>query len=160
MSFSNVKYLLDSNVFIESHNINYHPAFCQGFWDWLKLGHEQGFFYSIDKVQKELKQNAPAEKITDEITLRMQCGDIPETLFLTTLTCIEEINCYQQLMMWAKSQSFNQNAQDEFAQETEADAFLISLAKAKNYTIVTKEILVDHACKRRVKIDGASLYRY
>ena len=156
MSLFNSKYLLDSNIFIESHNLHYHPLFCQAFWDWVNSGHEQGVFYSIDKVQKELKQSGPSGAVTDEITLRMQSGDIPASLFLPTLSSTQEINIYRSIMKWASEQSFTQKAQDEFAQETEADAFLIALAKSEKYILVTKETRADPQAKNRIMIPNVA----
>lgn len=50
-----MKYLLDSNVFIEAKNLYYGFDFCPAFWAWLDQEHERAHVFSIEKVQDELR---------------------------------------------------------------------------------------------------------
>ncbi|GIX00134.1 MAG: hypothetical protein KatS3mg111_3466 [Pirellulaceae bacterium] len=49
-----MRYLLDANVFITAKNLHYGFDFCPAFWDWLRLAHEHGTVFSIEKVHDEL----------------------------------------------------------------------------------------------------------
>lgn len=58
-----MKYLLDSNVFIQAKNEYYGMDFCPGFWDWLIAGNEAGIVASVARVHKELRDgetNSPS----------------------------------------------------------------------------------------------------
>ena len=46
-----MKYLLDSNIFIEAKNRYYGFGICPGFWEWLEDSDE---VKSLDEVEKEL----------------------------------------------------------------------------------------------------------
>jgi hypothetical protein len=50
----NDRYIVDSNVFIQGKNFHYHFAFCEGFWDWVQEGYENGLIFSTAKVRAEL----------------------------------------------------------------------------------------------------------
>ena len=49
-----MKYLLDTNVFIQAKNLHYGLDFCPAFWDWLVLMNARGLVFSIDKVAAEI----------------------------------------------------------------------------------------------------------
>lgn len=48
------KYLLDTNIFIQSHKQFYNMDFCPGFWNWLNLSQESNITGSIIYVIDEL----------------------------------------------------------------------------------------------------------
>lgn len=50
------RYLLDTNIFINAKDNYYNPEIIPAFWQWILAGHQQGCFYSIDKVCAELKK--------------------------------------------------------------------------------------------------------
>ncbi len=131
------KFLLDSNIFIQSHNLHYHPSFCDGFWDWISVGYSAGIFFSIDKVWDEL---VPKSREDDELAVLLKSGKIPKTFFMPSLTDGLIVQSYQRLMDWAdKTTRYQPKAIKIFQDHKYADAFLIATAMAHNYTIVTQE---------------------
>ncbi len=52
----NERYLLETNAFINAKDNYYNPEIIPAFWQWILAGHQQGCFYSIDKVCAELKK--------------------------------------------------------------------------------------------------------
>lgn len=53
------KYLIDTNIFIESAYRFYAFDICPGFWDFLEKCSESDFVKSIDKVYNEITSNKP-----------------------------------------------------------------------------------------------------
>lgn len=52
------KYIIDSNVFVQSHRMYYQFGFCPGFWNWIeKINLNNGLILSIDKVYEELTRS-------------------------------------------------------------------------------------------------------
>jgi len=49
-------YILDADVFINSHQIHYGMDFCPGLWDWFVSKNKSGRVYSIDRICDEIKQ--------------------------------------------------------------------------------------------------------
>lgn len=127
-------YLFDTNVFVQAKNFHYQFGFCQGFWDWIAAGHNAGIFYSSKKVLSELNKG----KSDDEA--RIWAGAAPPGFFLDDASVPEVMGHYGRIMNWAyQSTHFMPQAKQEFAREDEADAFLISLAAHRGWTIVTHE---------------------
>tara|TARA_R110001599_G_scaffold298022_1_gene502318 strand:- start:8222 stop:8716 length:495 start_codon:yes stop_codon:yes gene_type:complete len=50
-----LKYLLDSNTYIQAKNFYYNMEFCPAYWDWLDAEYEKGNLASIANVYDELK---------------------------------------------------------------------------------------------------------
>ena len=147
------KYLLDTNIFIQSHNISYHPFFCNGFWDWLIGGYQADMFYSIDKVFDEMIKPVTS---TDELSILLRNQSIPQNMFVQSLSDQKVTAEYQKLMIWAFSSThFLPKAKAEFARPDSADAHLIATAMAYNYVIVTEE-LSNPASKARILIPDAA----
>ena len=46
-----MKYLLDSNVFIQAKNLHYGLDFCPAFWDWLIEQNNEKKVFSIESFQ-------------------------------------------------------------------------------------------------------------
>lgn len=53
-------YLLDSNIFIQSHRFEYRFSFCSGFWELLQILHQREIVFSIRAVKNELLKNNDA----------------------------------------------------------------------------------------------------
>ncbi len=69
-----MRYLLDSNVFIQAYNLHYGFDFCPAFWDWIAEQNGKGCVHSIHKVCDELADgkdelSAWAEKLGDKFFL-------------------------------------------------------------------------------------------
>lgn len=127
------KYLLDANIFIESHNLHYHPSFCEGFWGWIVLGYEAGIFSSIDKVKDELLHGG------DDLSARISGGKIPGEFFIPSLSDPNIVQSYGRLMNWIATSKYSPNAIKGYQAHNTADPFLVAAAMTYNYVIVTKE---------------------
>lgn len=150
-----IKYLLDTNIFIQSHNISYHPSFCNGFWDWLIGGYHADMFYSIDKVFDEMIK--PPTSL-DELSQLLRSQSIPQNMFVKSLSDQKVAIEYKKLMNWAfSSPHFLSKAKTEFAKPDSADAHLIATAMAYDYVIVTEE-LSNPAAKARILIPDAAAH--
>lgn len=136
-------YIFDTNIFIRSKNempIDLWPTF------WTKIAGliASGQVYSSIQVKEEI------EKGNDELTQWMKENVSSEFYIGNELDVMGK---YGEVQKWASSQSlYKPEAIVEFAQV--ADAFLVAVASAKGYTLVTNET-ADPYCKRRVKIPDA-----
>ncbi|KHO16525.1 hypothetical protein NT90_04725 [Acinetobacter baumannii] len=150
------KYLFDTNIFIQSHNLNYHPSFCNGFWEWLVEGHKAKKFFSIDKVSKEIIR--PPDS-TDELSKLLRDGIIPNSFFVPSISDTVVATSYGKLMSWAYANpNFLQKAKDEFARADSADAQLIATAMSYNYIIVSEEKSNPNSKKRILIPDAAAQF--
>lgn len=159
-------FLLDSNVFIQSANTSYKFCFCQAFWDFLITLHNQGYIYSISQVKDELRTKDDA--IKDWIDEK----NFPKSFFLDGF---EAGNEYSELMTMLKSHVitgkvaqhnykediYTQSAFDEMAGKLpgkiKADGWLITMAKKRDYCIVTQEELSKKTSpQHRIKIPNAA----
>lgn len=147
------RYLLDANIFIQSHNLHYHPSFCEAFWDWIAAGHVAGIFFSIDKIKTELVRPIAT---SDELSDRIRNGDIPSSFFIPSIADSNVAQSYGTLMQWVGNQArYIPSAVVEFQDHNIADSFLVATAMAYNYVIVTQEKTSD--TKKRVKIPDAAI---
>lgn len=125
------KYLIDANVFIQAKNMYYRFDFCGGFWEWVKTAHGAGLVYTIKKVKDELVVGS------DDCSRWIK--GMPPSFFLDDINDRKVMAEYSRIMNWSNATDFKQAAKDEFAKPNVADAFLIAVAKAHNYSIVTQE---------------------
>lgn len=132
------RFLIDSNIFINSKNYAYRFEYCEMFWDFLLKLHKKGIVYSINAVKKELL--AKNDELSDWIK-----NTVPDTFFEDEMSSIIS---YGTLMEWAQNQDVLEKAKTDFANQSKADAFLIAHAMENNYTIVTNEIFSPGAKKR------------
>ncbi len=129
-----IKYLVDSNFFIQAHRAIYPLDIAIGFWAKVKELANAGIIFSIDKVKNELYNK------NDE--LEQWCkANLPDTFFRDSSDKIKE---YAQISEWAASMThhYRQSAINDFLQADEADAFIIAyaLSDKSNITIVTQEV--------------------
>lgn len=133
------RYLLDSDVLISAKKSWLDPKIAPAFWSWIIEGHNQGYFYSIDKVADELKEGNK-----DDFLYIFAIDH--ESLFLSSdeISCITE---YAKLQTWAntiwtqsKKPNNTSKAIEAFATSKKADAFLVAYAKANDFLVVTNEI--------------------
>lgn len=148
------RYLFDSDVLITSKNNYYNPEIVPAFWQWLLEGHQQGYFYSIDKVSNELKKGLEGDYLYKFATEH-------PSFFLSSVSkdCINE---YAKLQIWAntiwtqgKKSNKTSKATEAFASEGKADGFLVAYAKTNRFVIVTNETS-DIKCQTNVKIPDAA----
>ena len=142
------RYLLDSNIFIQSSFLEYRFSFCGGFWDLLKTLHTAGKVFSIRAVKEELtKKDDP---------LSQWIKALPNEFFHDERTQAAQ-TYYKALMNWAVTNpQFTETARTKFASE-HADPWLVSYAAANDMKIVTHE-RYDQNIKKSVKIPNAAEY--
>lgn len=145
------QYIIDSNVFIQGKNFHYHFSFCQGFWDWVRIGFDKGLVYSIGKVRAELI----AGKKDDEA--RVWAEQMPDGFFLDDTGDASVMAEYGHVMDWAAADThYQQAALARFAEAKRADAFLLAYARAHGHTIVTQE-LSQPTKRKEVPIPDAAI---
>ena len=138
-----MKYLLDSDVFIQAKNLHYSLDFCPAFWDWLVASNASGLVFSIEKVGDEIE--AGADELADWAAAR---GDSfflkPDSAILPALATVSS---------WAAGQSYEPAAVSTFLQK--ADFYLVAHALAHGHVVVTHEIAA--ASTRKIKIPNACI---
>ncbi len=140
---SNVKYLLDANIFIQAHQTYYAFDIAPSFWKELIHSAEQNKLISIDQIMNELKNSNDKDPLSNWATTNFR------EWFLSS-SDENVIDRYSQIIDWAQNNTqFLPTAKEEFA--SSADSWIIAYAKAYDYTIVTHE-QYDRNIKRRIKI--------
>ncbi|MDO4697048.1 MAG: DUF4411 family protein [Neisseria sp.] len=140
------RYLLDSNIFIQSSFLEYRFSFCGGFWELLKTLHYAGRVFSIRAVKKELT------KKDDE--LAQWINTLPDEFFHDERIEAVQVH-YGSLMNWAvNNPQFSDTAKARFASE-HADPWLVSYAAANDMKIITHEKYEPNV-RKSVKIPNAA----
>ncbi len=136
-------YLLDANIFIQSHRAHYGLDFVPAFWDWLARGNAAGVLASIKKIKDELEDGQ------DELT-GWASGHAPMFLAMDTATS----SSLAGLAAWvgAPATGFRQAAVAEFL--AGGDYQLIAYAHAHGHTVVTYEVSAPDS-KKKIKIPDA-----
>ena len=140
-------FLLDSNFFIQAYRLHYPLDVVPGFWLKVKELAENGTIISVDKVQQEIFQNK------DDLTA--WCSDnLPMDFFKNTSVVLPS---YIEVVNWANSKAghYKPSALNEFLDADEADAWLVSYAKAHGNKLVTHEV-GDPAGRKKIKIPDAA----
>lgn len=135
-----MKYLLDSNVFIEAKNRYYSFDIAEGFWDWLEALTEEQSFLTIREVRKELIDSD--DRLKDWITQFHQRQFIEEDLEIQKN--MRDITNYV-----LNHDTFSVENKNKFL--AKADPWLIATALAHGYVVVTHETKAGPGTKR-VKI--------
>jgi hypothetical protein len=143
-------YVLDANIFIEAKQRYYAFDVCPGFWDALVWHHANGSIISVDRVKAELEVHQ------DELT-NWACADALSLCFVST-DVEAVVSAYGDAVTWVMAQDFTDEAKAQFADQKEADAWVIAYAKANWATVVTHEKPVKDI-KRRVPIPNVCLSR-
>ena len=122
-----MKYLLDSDVFIQAKNLHYGLDFCPAFWEWLIQQNAAGSVFSIEKVGDEL--DAGGDDLTDWASAR------GSAFFLKPDEAI--VAAFGRVSAWATGQRYEPAAVNTFLQK--ADFYLDAHALAHGHTVVTHE---------------------
>ena len=124
------KYLLDTNIFIESHKQYFPFDVSPGFWQALLLHHEKKRIFSIDRVKREIDEG-------DDRLTRWANESAPKGFFKRTADH-SVIDWYRQMVAWVSNHShFTDAAKAEFA--SVADGWVVAYAKANGFVVVTLE---------------------
>lgn len=134
-------YLLDANIFIQSHRQHYGLDFAPGFWDWIDAHHSSHTLTSVDKVGIELARGK------DELTTWAAARKS-----LWSVVGSESAPALAKLASWSKSGHFTEAAVAEFLDS--ADYYLVAFAATHGHTVVTMELSEPNR-KSKVKIPEA-----
>lgn len=141
-----MRYLLDTNFFIQAHRSYYPLDVVESFWIRTKELAENGHIISIDKVKKEIY-----DKSSHEDELKLWCVDnLEEQFFHSTSSALSQ---YIEIIQWVDSMrhQYLDSAIEEFLQADLADPWLVAYAMKEDLVIVTYEKSAPGA-KKRVKI--------
>lgn len=140
ISENQIKYVLDSNIFIEASR-NYYPFdLAKPFWEGLMNYARMGIVCSIDKVYDELILG------DDELSRWAKNSFFP--YFMNTET-LKILTNYSTIINWAQNQEqFSQQAKDEFYERDNADTWIIAFALTSHLTVVTHETIKPEIRKK------------
>lgn len=144
-----MKYIIDSNIFVQSKNFEYSFQYCQAFWDMILVCAQKDMVCSIKSVQTELMQKN--DELTDWINnaLLPSCPNFFEDNY-------QSMQSYAEIIQWSSSHpSYTLPAKNEFAEHHRADAHILAHAKEHSYGIITAE-KQDNAIKR-IKIPNVAV---
>lgn len=131
-----MKYLLDSNTYIQAKNFYYGMDICPAYWDWLDQQFQLGTVASIEMIGKELKDGndelAQWAKARPEHFIK---NDDAETQ--SVLTKIVQVIVVG---------DYNTGNRDNFL--AKADPWIIAKAKTIGATVVTHEALLAPNTKK------------
>src|SRR5699024_4532113 len=108
------KYLLDSNIFIQSKNLHYRFSYCGNFWKLLLEMHAKKMVFTINAVKDELL------KINDELSDWVK--ESPKEMFLDNWEALDTgagVTEYPRTC----GHPYSDYALAEFAEETESAAW-------------------------------------
>lgn len=123
-----MKYLLDSNVFIQAKDLYYRPDICPGFWEWLEDG-VQGSFGTIDRVRNELTAG------NDYVSKWFKGHKSASWIAATTDTATQK--AFQTVTTWVSAGTLTPE-KNKFL--SGADPWLVAHAVATKASVVTLEM--------------------
>lgn len=131
------KFLLDTNVFIQSQNVDYPFDFCPGYWDLLEKGFKEGLLISHEKVLPELiKKEDQVKKWANTL------NELDKSFFAKITS--EEFDIYSQLCSWAKNNDhYKDKAKAVFCDNTKADIWLCSKGNKKHFRKKDRKLISD-----------------
>lgn len=135
------KYLIDTNIFIESAYRFYAFDICPGFWEFLDKSSDSNYIKSIIKVYEELQPDK--EELTNFIE---KLKDKEFFLDIENIT----VASYTKISKTLQEIGYYEDAIRNFS--SVADYFLIALAYQESYTIVTHEAKSGSNTKSQIKI--------
>ncbi|HXF66131.1 MAG TPA: DUF4411 family protein [Burkholderiales bacterium] len=136
-------YVLDSDVFMTAARTYYAFDLAPAFWQGLVQKAQDGRLHSIDRVKDEIDRGK------DELA-QWAAGDFDQWFVSTEDGSV--LAEYRLLMGWAaKHHQFTDAAKVEFADEKNADAWLVAYVKVTGGIVVTNEKF-DANIRRKIKI--------
>jgi hypothetical protein len=144
-------YVLDSDVFMTAARSYYAFDLVPAFWVALVREASQGRLRSIDRVKAEIDRGKD--------TLKQWANGYFHQWFAST-NQNSVLGHYCSIIQWAKKHPhFTNAAKHEFADQQNADPWLVAYAKATNSTVVTNE-KYDNNIRRRIKIPNVCVEFY
>ena len=139
-----MKYLLDSNTYIQAKNFYYGMDICPAYWDWLDWQFQLGLVASIQMIGKELKDG------NDELAEWAKAR--PEHFVDNDDT--ETQTVFSEIVQSIVAGDYNVGNRDNFL--AKADPWIIAKAKTLGATVVTHESLLLPNTKK-VKVPNICL---
>ena len=140
-----IRYLLDTDVFIQAKNLHYGFDICPGFWDWLAQANAQGIVASVEQVKDELLDRE------DGLADWAKAVDKNGKFFLAQTK--ESVDIYKIIIKWIENNdSFKYSKSSIRKFLSKADPWLIAFAKYNGICIVTHEKAVKGQNSSKVKI--------
>lgn len=136
------KYLIDTNIFIESAYRFYAFDICPGFWEFLNKCARLDSVKSIDKVYKEIT--------SDNLKLQDFKEQLNNRGFFLSIENNIRAESYAEVTQALRAMQYKRLAIDNFSKG--ADYFLVALAYQESYTIVTHEAKSGNNAKNTIKI--------
>jgi hypothetical protein len=135
-------YVLDSNAFIQAKRSYYAFDVCPGYWKAILWHRSARTVRTIDRVRDEIERGG------DDLWQWVK-DEYQSERFVSTATA-EVLQRYGEMVSWVYAQpQFKPPAQEEFAREEEADAWVTAYAKATaGAIVVTLEEFSADAQKR------------
>lgn len=132
------KYLIDSNSLISPYRTFYQFDLVPSFWTWFKKTYDDSIFL-VDKVRDELcHTNKEASKDDLQKWVENNCLTKDKIIHPNSETRVLEE--YGAILAYIEGSSlYKESSYDEWADFKKADPWLIAIAKAYGYTIVTME---------------------
>jgi hypothetical protein len=122
-----MRYVVDSNCFIESKNRYYAFDFCPAFWDWMEQQNDLGVVFSTEDIAHELM--GLQDELADWAKRKGPTFFLPrDNAMVPKVT---------EIVKWARNVGFKTQAVDEFVRG--ADPFLVAYALAHGDTVVSHE---------------------
>lgn len=144
------KFVLDANVFIQSHRHHYAFDIVPGFWKSLLNQHGAQTVVSIDRVKDEVLAGGRDDPLEDWAK-----KTAPKTLWASTKD-VKVGAAYGEMMNWVQASThYNDVAKRIFA--TNADGWVAAYAKVNGLVLVTheqfdpnkkKEVPLPNLCKQ------------
>ncbi|MDE5602486.1 MAG: DUF4411 family protein [Helicobacter sp.] len=135
------KYLLDTNFFLDSSLRYYQNDFFSDFWKWLRYAAQNSSIKTIKKVKEELDRKKDfISKFIKEMSRNFFIDDR------------EYLKKYGEVILTSQKMDFNPAAKEKFAEEHRADTWLLAVALADDFIIVSNEKISDKKEKKNIKI--------
>jgi hypothetical protein len=141
---SDLRFLLDSNCFIEPSKTCYPFCLVPAFWETLLRGHTGDMIFTLSEVKKEISEKE------DAVNDWFNQEEFPDS-FVQKATS-ETIKQYVVMQKWvAQHPHFSPVEKNKFA-DKRTDGYLVAHAKAHNMTVVTLEKFAVETHTKKVKI--------
>lgn len=125
-----MRYILDSNIFIQAHRFHYPFDVFPAFWDWLEKENKNETLCSLDGVLEEIKAG------DDELAEWVKSLDSDRWFLKSTDEATQQ--CYAEMANVIMSNTQHQPyAKEDFL--SKADLWLIAKAKIIDASVVTQE---------------------
>ncbi|GEM05954.1 hypothetical protein HMI01_29420 [Halolactibacillus miurensis] len=132
-------YLVDSNSLISPYRTFYQFDLVPSFWGWFKQTYDQSILL-VDRVRDELCHVKDKHKPKDELQVWVENNCLDKGKIIHPNSDDDILIEYQNVLRHiASSPFYTEKSFHEWADNQKADPWLIAIAKANDYTIVTME---------------------